>query len=298
MLDNRMKTFIQVAESGSFSKAANKLFLSPVAIKKQIDSLEAEVGTALFVRTNQGVELTVAGQSFFEGARKLSFLSERTLSRARSVSSVQKQTIRVGTSFLRPCKELIDIWVKIGGDNLPFRIEIVSFDDDTASMNEMVSSLGKKLDCFIAPCDSNYWRQNCSILILEMLPFCLAMSKHHPLAAKSMLEWDDLDGETVMLVPGSDSPTVGRIRADIKENHPLVHIVNCPVHFDISVFNKCEQSGYALQTYKVWEDVHPSLTTVPVNWDYKMPYGIIYSNKPSEAVSEFVQIIQKEYVGD
>lgn len=297
MLDRRVVTFMQVAESGSFAKAAGALFMSTVSVKKQMDSLESLVGARLFDRTSRGVELTAAGEALLEGARKLAFFSERTLAQTRSAGQAQKQTIRVGTSFLRPCKRLIDLWSQIEGEGLPFHIEIVPFDDDTASVNEMIGSLGKRIDCFVAPCDSDYWRQSCNILVIEMLPFCLAVPKRHPLASKSLLAWDDLEGETLMLVPGNDSPIVGGLRAEIKERHPSIQIVNCPVHFDIGVFNKCEQSGYLLQSYPVWADAHPSLVTIPVAWERRMPYGIVYSGKPTEAVEDFIAAIRERMAG-
>jgi len=47
-------TFLAVAETGSFSKAAGKLFVSPVAVMNQMNELEGEVKAVLFVRTNRG----------------------------------------------------------------------------------------------------------------------------------------------------------------------------------------------------------------------------------------------------
>lgn len=293
MLDRRVETFLQVAESGSLSKAAEALLLSAVSVKKQMDGLEAFVGTQLLVRNSQGISLTPAGEVFLERAQKLAFLSERALAQVRSTASASAETVRVGSSFLRPCKRLIDLWGRIEADEPSLHIEIVPFDDDSASMNEIVASLGKRIDCFVAPCDSVYWRQHCSILVLENLPFCLAVSKRHPLASKSLLEWDDLDGETIMMVPGDDSPIVASIREEIKARHPLVRIANCPTHFDVSVFNKCEQSGFALQTYSVWQEAHPSLVTIPVNWEQQMPYGVVYSGRPSAAMERFVEAVRR-----
>ena len=297
MLDRRVETFLQVVESGSLSKAAEALFMSAVSVKKQMDSLEAFVGTRLLVRTSQGIALTPAGEVFLERAQKLAFLSDRALAQVRSAGSGCEEAVRVGSSFLRPCKRLIELWGQIEADEPSLHIEIVPFDDDTASVNEVVASLGKRIDCFVAPCDSLYWQQHCNILVLEELPFCLAVSKRHPLASKSLLEWEDLDGETVMMVPGDDSPIVASIREEIKASHPLVRIANCPTHFDVSVFNKCEQSGFALQTYSVWQEAHPSLVTIPVNWEQRMPYGIVYSRKPSAAMERFANAVRQRAVG-
>lgn len=50
-MNEQWNTFIQVAESGSFSKAAEKLFVSPTAVMKQMNLLEKQVGVPLLIRT-------------------------------------------------------------------------------------------------------------------------------------------------------------------------------------------------------------------------------------------------------
>lgn len=47
-----------------------------------------------------------------------------------------------------------------------------------------------------------------------------------------------------------------------------------------------------LLTLETWEDIHPFLTTIPVNWGYTMPYGIIYPLEPTPEVLDFVNIIK------
>ena len=47
-----------------------------------------------------------------------------------------------------------------------------------------------------------------------------------------------------------------------------------------------------METLDIWKDVHPSIVTMPMEWDYKMPYGIVYAKKPSKQVQDFISIIQ------
>ena len=55
MYNPQLDTFICVVESGSFSKAAEKLYISPTAVIKQINSLEASLDLKLFSRTHRGL---------------------------------------------------------------------------------------------------------------------------------------------------------------------------------------------------------------------------------------------------
>ncbi|AWH87583.1 HTH-type transcriptional activator AllS [Limnobaculum parvum] len=67
MLDQEtLRTFIKVAESKSFSKAAENLHKTPAAISYRIKMLEENLGTQLFLRTTRTVSLTPAGNHLLE----------------------------------------------------------------------------------------------------------------------------------------------------------------------------------------------------------------------------------------
>lgn len=68
MYNPQLETFIQAADSGSFSKAAEKLFISQTAVTKQINLLEDNLGIKLFNRTHRGLTLTDAGKSLYSDA--------------------------------------------------------------------------------------------------------------------------------------------------------------------------------------------------------------------------------------
>lgn len=137
MLHSHIETFISVAEKGSFSKAAGSLYLSKVSVMKQIDSLEAHLGFLLFNRTNHGVILTPAGKSFYTDAIKLQNLSKKAIKNAKIIAGKESYTIKIGTSVLRSCKPLLDIWSKIDDGSHPFQIELVPFGDEPSDLNNV-----------------------------------------------------------------------------------------------------------------------------------------------------------------
>ena len=61
---NKLKTFLSVAKYGSFKVAAEHLFLSPRAVSKQMNQIEAELGIKLFDRKNNRTSLTAEGKEF------------------------------------------------------------------------------------------------------------------------------------------------------------------------------------------------------------------------------------------
>jgi epsilon-lactone hydrolase len=66
-----LRAFVAVAEELSFSKAADRLYLSAPALSRQIRGLEQLVGTELLRRSTHGVALTLAGEALLDRARKL-----------------------------------------------------------------------------------------------------------------------------------------------------------------------------------------------------------------------------------
>ena len=67
----QLEYFLCIAQTGSFTKASHKLFLTQPALSKQIRLLEEELGTLLFIRRPHGVRLTPAGRKLQEEAMEI-----------------------------------------------------------------------------------------------------------------------------------------------------------------------------------------------------------------------------------
>ena len=293
MYSRELTTFIAVADQGSFLKASKELYITPASVMNQINKLESLIGVKLIERTNQGTQLTAAGRSIYKDAKKIIKQSEQAIARARQIANDEQQAIRVGTSILRPCKTLVDLWSGIDDGTLPVAIHIVPFDDSPVSMETMLDSLGREIDCFVGPCDSLTWKERYNIFSLKPVNCCIAVPRMHKLSKKKKLTWSDLEGETFMLVKRGDSPVLNKMRDEIETKHLQITLLDTPHFYDIGVFNEFEQMGCVMETLDIWKDVHPSIVTIPMEWDYEMPYGIVYAKNPSGAMQTFIHTLQK-----
>ena len=61
----------------------------------------------------------------------------------------------------------------------------------------------------------------------------------------------------------------------------------------MDVFNRCENSNDVLLAIPGWANVHPLLKVLPVEWNYGIPYGLLYSPTPSETVKRFLRAADK-----
>lgn len=184
MYIRELTTFIMVADQGSFLKAAQELYITPASVMNQMNKLESLVGAKLIERTNQGIHLTAAGRSIYQDAKRMIDFAQEAMRKARRLSDSEQTEIRIGTSILRPCKRLIDLWNEIDDGALPFQMQIVPFDDGPASLASIFSAAGNQFDCFVGPCDSITWQEQHNILNLYKIPCRVAVPRKHRLARK------------------------------------------------------------------------------------------------------------------
>ena len=83
MYNPQLDAFVQVADCGSFNKAAEELYLSSTAVIKQINALEKHLDLQLVFRTNHGITLTEAGKVLYKHAKGIMDYSQRAIQEAR-----------------------------------------------------------------------------------------------------------------------------------------------------------------------------------------------------------------------
>ena len=123
----QLKTFFAVAETGSFTKAASKLFLTPSAILHQVRALEKEFDAELFVRSAKGVTLTPAGEYLEKHGRELLRLDAEIHREIKAITR-KEETVCIGTSMLEKCRLLYDLWVLFSAEQKGCGIEMVNID--------------------------------------------------------------------------------------------------------------------------------------------------------------------------
>ena len=293
MYNQHLTTFVCVADCGSFTKAANKLYISPTAVMKQINALEQELSLPLLERTNQGIVLTAAGESIYKDAKFLFDYSKDAIEKARQLMQVSESTFCVGTSILNPCKAFMDLWYQVNDDFPGYKLHIVPFEDDHSNILSEISALGEKYDFLVGVCDSAQWLERCNFLPLGEYKRCFAVPVTHRLAGKKTLSITDLYGETLMMVNRGDSPINDSERDEIEQNHPQIGIEDTSNFYDIEVFNRCVQNGSILSSIECWKEVHPALVTIPMTEEHTIPYGLLYSKTPPADVLAIVTAIQK-----
>ncbi len=293
MYNPQLDTFICVVEAGSFSKAAEELYISAPAVIKQINSLENSLNLQLFERTHRGLIITEAGKSLYQDAKYLIQYSKESLIRAQEAMNHNEEIIRVGISPMTPPEVFVELWPKIQKIYPEMKFKLITFENTPENAREILANMGKNIDVIAGIFDETMLElRGCDGTEISREPFCVAVSIHHRLAKKEKITLDDLAGENLMLMQRGWSYYGDMLRDDMMKNHPEINIVDFNL-YNVEAFNRCENNNEVLLAFKSWESVHPLIRIIPVEWDYTMPFGILHSKKPSIKVKRLINAINK-----
>lgn len=271
------------------------MFISPTAVMKQINLLEESLDVRLFERTPRGLTLTNAGKSYYQDAKYMIQYAKDAQTRAKNAMQGNENMIRLGSSLTTPCQFLMELWPHIHEIAPDLKFEIINFENTPENAREILKNLGQNIDVVAGIFDETMLAlRGCTAQELIRVPLCCAMSIYHPLAQKPRLTMQDLHGHKLMLMKRNWSKYVDLLRDDLWENHPQVEIVDFSF-YDLEAFNRCEHDNVLLMAVPQWAHIHPLLKIVPVDWNYEIPFGLLYSPTPTQTVRHFLQAATKAF---
>lgn len=126
--------FIAVAECGSISKAAQKLFITQPNLSRQLQKIEEELGQKLLIRGNKNTELSDAGKLLYKRAKEITELASKTRDEISSDNGELAGTVSIGGGESYAV-ELIARAAKDMKDDHP-RVKFDFFSGDTDAVTE------------------------------------------------------------------------------------------------------------------------------------------------------------------
>ncbi|HWN29223.1 MAG TPA: LysR family transcriptional regulator [Actinomycetospora sp.] len=95
----QLEYFLAVADEGSFTRAADRLFVTQPGLSQQIATLEKELGGAVFSRLPRAVALTPTGRALLPHARAAVTAAERGSAAARAATGAEGGELRIGCVY-------------------------------------------------------------------------------------------------------------------------------------------------------------------------------------------------------
>lgn len=104
-----LEYIIAIADTGSVTKAAERLYISQSGLNQQLIKLESSIGTPLFYRTKKEMRPTHAGQIYIENARRILKMAQNCLTQIHDLSDNPQGTIFFGLPYEHGADLFIDV---------------------------------------------------------------------------------------------------------------------------------------------------------------------------------------------
>lgn len=180
--------FVATADKASFRLAAESLFLSPPALSRRVERLEAALGTRLLERTTRHVELTAVGHEFLQEAR-------------RALAGLDEAVQRVDDQVkLRRGRVAIACIPSVATNLLPPVLRTFASAQPEVQVHVIDEGAQQVLDAVLrgdADFGLSFTGSQESSLRFEALTrerYVLAMPRSHPWAAREQVQWAELAG--------------------------------------------------------------------------------------------------------
>ncbi len=97
---HKLEIFVTVIQSGSFTRAAERLHMTQPTVSQQLAVLEAQIGTPLIERDTRRLRPTAAGETLFRYAEKLLAVAREAEEVTRAAAGLADRTLRLGVGHL------------------------------------------------------------------------------------------------------------------------------------------------------------------------------------------------------
>jgi len=195
----QLRYFVEIADSGSFSAAAERLFVAQSALSRQIKELETQLKTPLFERTARQPRLTAAGEAFYPRARNL--LSEllKASELATQVGNGELGTLRLSHSSTVPMSGPLLQGISAWLERCPgVSMDIVKLSSE-AQLEEIADG---RLEVGVLRLPALRQREGVRVLPLYNEQLLLAVPPNHALArSQAPIELGQLKDEAFISIP-------------------------------------------------------------------------------------------------
>ncbi len=286
MIHTQLRTFLMVCDTGSFSKAASALYMTPSAVLQQIKALEKDLAVTLFYRRSTGVVLTPAGSYLEKSARSLMQQSEEIRRNLLAIGSTNRR-ITIASSLMEKVRLLYDLWMLYSQQANDCDIRMLSIDKHhiIPEGTDLVESINSNVP----------WTKDWEFMEICKVDLGFAVNTHHPFAERTMLSLNDLRSSTVVTINAGSCDTITSMLSLLKDNHIHVEVANADLSPDQLPLWQSAFSQNVLIVPLCWSDILINMKVIPFDHRFSLPYGIFYRPDPGPAVRQFLDFIYQTY---
>lgn len=202
----QLRAFVAVARTGSFTLAAESLFVTQSALSGLIKELEQALGLRLVDRSTRRIQLSEVGRDLYPLVDKILHDLDGALGEVANLKALKTGTVRVAAPQLMACTLLPEAIAVFGAEYPQIRIRLV----DSLVESVMSRVFSGEVDFGIGPeRDAN---SDIEASVLFELPFMAVFPPGHPLGALPEVRWSDFVGYPFISLQGQFTE---RLSADL-----------------------------------------------------------------------------------
>ena len=193
---NQLRNVLAVARCGTFTKAAQELFITQSALSQQIHALEEEIGTAIFYRHARSISLTPAGEKFVEYAERVINDTELTLSEMKDFADMKRGSLTLGCLWIFSYLDMVQS-VQEFIEDFPHIDIMVKLD---GSKNILKQLRQREIDAgILIGLEDLTGDPGIHTKLLHHDHYVMLVNKNNPLSRKPVLTAEDLDGQFLIM---------------------------------------------------------------------------------------------------
>ncbi|TDR81985.1 LysR family transcriptional regulator [Paludibacterium purpuratum] len=192
----QLRAFVAVARSGSFTQAAESLFVTQSALSGLIKELEGVLGLRLFDRTTRRIQLSDVGHSLFPRVDKILHELDGVLEEASSLRTLKTGSVSIAAPQLMAATFLPEVIAAFGRRHPGVRVRLL----DCVVENIMTPVFSGEVDFAIGP--ERKLNSDIHAEMLFELPFMAVCPTDHPLAAANEVRWAELLAQPFISLSG------------------------------------------------------------------------------------------------
>lgn len=188
----KLEIFVSVVEEGSFTAAANRLYMTQSAVSQHIHDLEAQVGIALFERGRRGVQFTEAGQTLYDYALRILELVADAENAVTRVENLKSGQIKIGCT---PgiSAYMVPFWIQSFGSSF-HNIKTELSTNTTGHIIELL--LKKRIDIgFVEGELTELGHDNLAYMTLGEIAMFVVVGPEHPWWTRQSISASELENQ-------------------------------------------------------------------------------------------------------
>lgn len=191
---------------------------------------------------------------------------------------------------MTPTKFILDIWAAIQNAAPNLKIEMIPFVNTPENARGILRSLGEQIDIIAGIYDDNLMKDNnFQTMPMKSKRILLAVPLTNPLAQKECILTADLKNSSVMFITKGWNSYIDEMRKALENERIKIDDFD---FFSLNAFNRAVKENIPIIAIDGWDNIHPLLKIIPIEVNYEVPYGIMYSKEPSKQVRRFIDIMK------